>query len=499
MKISVEFGEMEAKPAEMGIIGLFEGERPLDGDAGAVDEALGGAISELIGSGEFEGKLNQISVVHTRGAIPLKRVLVIGLGKRDEFDLDRTRLTSSKAVIHIRDMGLKEFLTGLHNLIMFNRSTAAEAVVTGTLMGLYRFTKYKTVESDEAKEVEEFTLMDRGETEIAEVREGARRGRIVAEAVNFARDLSNEGGNNMTPTKMAEKASEMADDYGLKLQVLDRGEVQRLEMGAFLGVAQGSDQPPKFIIIEYKPGEEGLDTIVLVGKSITFDSGGISIKPSEKMEEMRYDKSGGCAVLGVMRAVSELGLPINVVGLLPATENLPSGSALKPGDVLRSSSGKTIEVINTDAEGRLTLSDALTYATRYKPKAIIDLATLTGACVVALGNHASGLLGNDEALKEKIKRAAEASGEKVWELPLWEEYDEQIKSDFADVKNVGGREGGAITAAAFLKKFVEEYPWAHLDIAGTAWTVEERGYFSKGATGVGVRLIVQFLRNWVGE
>lgn len=493
MEISVEFGKMEEKASEISIIGLFQGERPLDGDAGAMDKALGGAIGELIDGGEFEGKLNQIAVIRTRGAIPLKRVLVIGLGERAEFNLDRMRQTSSKAAIHIREMGLKEFTTGIHDLPKYKRLTTAQAVVTSTLMGLYQFTKYITVKREEMKEVEKLTLLERDEAKIAEVREGARRGRIVGEAVNFARDLSNEGGNNMTPTKMAEKAAELADDYDLKLQILDREEMQKLKMGALLGVARGSVQPPKFITIEYNSDKKDIDTIVLIGKSITFDSGGISIKPSAKMENMKFDKSGGCTVLGVMRATSELELPIHVVGLLPATENMPSGSALKPGDILTSSSGKTIEVINTDAEGRLTLSDALTYAARYKPKAIIDLATLTGSCVVALGNHASGLMGNDEVLKEKIKRAAEVSGDKVWELPLWSEYDEQIKSDVADVKNVGGRPGGAITAAAFLKKFVGEYPWAHLDIAGTAWTIKDSVYFSKGATGVGVRLLVQFL------
>lgn len=499
MKISIEFGKMVEKASEISIIGLFQGERSLNGDAGVIDKTLGGAISELIDSGEFEGKLNQIAVIHTRGAIPPKRILVIGLGKRTEFNLDRMRQTSSKAAIHVRNMGLKEFVTSIHDLPKFKPSISAQAVVTSTLIGLYQFTKYITVKREEMKEVEKFTIIEKDETKKAEVMEGARRGRIVGEAVNFARDLANEGGNNMTPIKMAEKAAELAEDYNLKFQILDREEIQKLKMGALLGVARGSNQPPKFITIEYNSDKKDIDTIVLIGKSITFDSGGISIKPSAKMEEMKFDKSGGCAVLGVMRATSELELPIHVVGLLPATENMPSGSALKPGDILSSSSGMTIEIINTDAEGRLTLSDALTYATRYKPKAIIDIATLTGACVIALGNHASGLMGNNEALKEKIKKAAEASGEKVWELPLWSEYDEQIKSDVADVKNVGGRPGGAITAAAFLKKFVGKYPWAHLDIAGTAWTIKDRINLSKGATGVGVRLLVQLLCDWFKE
>jgi leucyl aminopeptidase len=328
------------------------------------------------------------------------------------------------------------------------------------------------------------------------VEEGARVGQIVAEAACLVRDLGNQPGNVATPTMLAQTAQRIAQQHGLRCQVLDRVQIEELGMGAFMSVARGSQEPPKFIILEHNADHEDLQTLVLVGKGITFDSGGISIKPGEKMEMMKFDMSGGAAVLGTLQAVAQLDLPLHVVGLVPATENLPSGTATKPGDIVRALSGKTIEVINTDAEGRMILADALAYAQRYQPAAVIDLATLTGACVVALGHHAIGLMGNNLELIARLKEAGQASGERVWELPLWEEYHEQLKSDVADMKNVGGRPAGAITAAALLSKFAEGYPWAHLDIAGTAYTDEEKSYIPKGGTGVGVRLLVELLRNW---
>ena len=297
----------------------------------------------------------------------------------------------------------------------------------------------------------------------------------------------------MTPAILAKTARKMAAANKIKCTVLSRPQIERLGMGAFLGVAKGSQEPPKFIILEYNGGKKGGKPIVIVGKSITFDSGGISLKPSEGMGKMKYDMSGGAITLGVLRAASMLRLPLNLVGLLPATENMPSGTASRPGDVLRSMSGRTIEIISTDAEGRLALADALFYATRYKPRWIIDIATLTGACVVALGNHATGMLGNDEELKERVVKAGEKVWERVWEMPLWDDYFEQIKSPIADMKNSGGREGGVMTAAILLSKFVEGYPWVHLDIAGVAWNDKERAYSPVGASAIGVRLIAQLL------
>jgi leucyl aminopeptidase len=294
---------------------------------------------------------------------------------------------------------------------------------------------------------------------------------------------------------LADRAKELAKKHGFKCNVLMSDQIKRLNMGAFLAVAQGSHQPPRFIILEYR-GAGGSQPLALVGKAITFDSGGISIKPWEGMDEMKDDMSGGAAVLGAMCAAAMLKLPVNLVGLIPSTENLPGGGAYKPGDVLRSMSGITIEVISTDAEGRLILSDALAYAARYKPAAIVDLATLTGACIIALGHINTGMMGNNDDLMEKIEDASKKTAEKVWRLPMDDEYAEQIKSDIADVKNVGGRPAGTITAALFLKKFVGETPWVHLDIAGTAWSKEGKPYIPKGATGVGVRLLTQLARDW---
>jgi leucyl aminopeptidase len=319
---------------------------------------------------------------------------------------------------------------------------------------------------------------------------------IVTKAVFFARDMVSAPGNEMTPTAMAGEARKIAARKNVKLRVLDERKLKKIGMNALLGVAKGSAEPARFIILEYSGAAKADRPVALVGKGLTFDSGGISIKPAEKMEEMKSDMAGGAAVMGAIMAAADLKLPVNIVGLIPATENLPGGRAYKPGDILKSLSGKTIEIISTDAEGRLILADALTYAERFKPVAIIDLATLTGACVIALGDLAIGMLGTDKELKNKLRDAAEKTGERVWELPLWEDYHELIKSDVADFKNTGGRPGGAITAAAFLSKFIGKSPWVHLDIAGPAWLTKDRSYIPKGATGIGVRLLVQFLKDW---
>ena len=361
---------------------------------------------------------------------------------------------------------------------------------------LYRFLKYKTnEESDRKKDIRTITIVSEDVSAVGDAQKGINIGTIISDATVMVRDMVSSPSIDMTPAIIAAKARSIAKEYGLKFHVYERGHLQKLGMGAFLGVASGSAQPPKFIVIEYRRGGKK-PFIALVGKTITFDSGGISIKPAENMDKMKDDMSGGAAVLGTLRVAAALKLPLNIVGLLPATENMPSGSAYKPGDILRTLSGKTIEIINTDAEGRLVLSDALSYACKYEPAVIVDVATLTGACTIALGHEAIGMLGSDDNLKRKIRDAGEKTGERVWELPLWEEYFDQIKSDIADMKNAGGRAAGVITAAALLSKFVEKYPWVHLDIASTAWTEKDRPYTPKGATGVGVRLLTQFLRDY---
>jgi len=495
MDIKIKKGKIEEESAEAIVLCHFENEKSLPDETAAVDRALKGQIRMLVSSGEFTGKANQMVLLHLRGEIPAKRALVVGLGPKKEFTTEKIRQAMGPAGRRIREAGVKSFSTPLHGRGVNGITTAesAQAIVEGCLLGLYQFTPYRTEKREELRELDQITLVDRTEGKIAEVAGGSRNGQILAEATNYVRDLCNHPSNVVTPTRLAEEAQSIAREFGLTCRVIEKEEAESLGMGAFLGVARGSLEPPKFIILEYSGGKKKEPPVVLVGKSITFDSGGISIKPAEKMEQMKTDMSGGAAVLGTMKALAQLKLPVSVVGILPATENMPSGSAVKPGDVVRAMSGKTIEVINTDAEGRMVLADALAYAARYKPAAVVDLATLTGACVVALGNHATGVMGTSPKLIERLKKAGEHSGERVWELPLWEEYREQIKSDVADMKNVGGRGAGAITAAAFLQKFVGDFPWVHLDIAGTSWNDEARPYAPKGATGVGVRLLIQWL------
>ncbi|MBI5196985.1 MAG: leucyl aminopeptidase [Nitrospirae bacterium] len=499
MNFFVKAGTVTAVRTEALALGVWEGEK-IEGLLRRVDQALRGLISEMLRTGEFEGKSDQFAVLHTQGALPAKRLILIGLGKRDALETEKIRQASGSVSRKIRDLGLREFTTSTQAIGRkdLTPGSAAQALAEGAFLGLYRFSKYRVKEKNNFKELSRIQLVEERK-EVGEVKTGVRKGEIIAGATCFSRDLVNHPANDMTPTILSQVAVRMASKTGVRCRVLAKREVQRLGMGAFLGVARGSEEPPKFIILEYWGGKRGEKPIVVVGKSITFDSGGISIKPSEGMEKMKYDMSGGAATLGLLQAAAQLRLPVNLVGLLPATENLPSGTATKPGDVLKSMGGWTIEVVNTDAEGRLVLADALSYALRYKPAAIIDIATLTGACVVALGSQAIGMIGNNEELKKSIRQAGEETRERVWEMPLWDEYHEQIRSPIADIKNTGGREGGMITAAAFLSKFVEEYPWVHLDIAGVAWKEKDSPYIPKGGVGVGVRLLVQFLQDWGQE
>jgi leucyl aminopeptidase len=374
------------------------------------------------------------------------------------------------------------------------REALAAAFVEGVSLACYEFRRHKTGEEAEARApLAKVTLIDEGRKAQAAVEKGVALGRTLAEAALWARDVGNTPGNEGTPTYLAERAREIAAESGMKITVLDRADMEREGMGGILGVARGTEEPPKFIVLEHNAGRKDLPCYALVGKGITFDSGGISIKPAENMHEMKFDKCGGVAVLATMRAVGRLKIPLRVVGIVPATENLPSGKAYKPGDVVRTLGGRTVEVLNTDAEGRMLLVDGIAYARRFRPAAVVDLATLTGACVVALGDAASGLFSTDEALAAQILEAAEASGERSWRMPLFPEYTEQIRSDVADFKNTGGRPAGACTAAALLRAHAEDTPWAHLDIAGTAWSTKDRDTIRKGATGVGPRTLVRWL------
>ena len=504
MEITVKAGQIQQEEAELIVVNLFEGVKTPGGATGAVDKALGGLITDLIASGDFKGKPNELAVLYTQGAIPAKRVMVAGLGKEEEFDLDKVRDAAGTVAQRVRQLGIKSYSTIVHGggKAGLPVEMASQAIAEGTILALYKFLKHKSASDNEEAEVEQLTFVEFDAGKLPQVEAGARAGQVIAESACLARDLVNHPSNVATPTMLAETARQLAEEHGLRCQVLDEEQMAELGMGALLGVARGTEEPARFIILEHNADREDLNTIVLVGKGLTFDSGGISIKPGEGMEEMKTDMAGGAIVLATLRAAGILNLPLRVVGLVPATENLPGGRAYKPGDVLRSLSGQTIEVISTDAEGRLILADALAYAQRYQPKAVVDLATLTGSCVVALGHIASGLLGTDAELVTKLKHASQTTAELVWELPLLKDYYRQIESAVADVKNTGGRPAGAVTAGAFLSKFAQGYPWAHLDIAGTTWIERDKTYPLRsylptpGATGVGVRLLVQFLRDW---
>jgi len=500
MKVTVKKAKIAEFVTDALIVPYFEKEKEPAGAALRMDKKFGSITKAIVGGGDFEGKFNQIVLTYAIGVLPAKRIVLLGLGKRAELDREKLRGAFAGAARHLRGMNVKKFaLCSDMGSTSLDNTGLAEAIVEGIYLGLYRFTSFKTLKKDEIKDVDEFVILEEKKERIPELETAVKRAVIVCRAVCFTRDLVSMPGNEMTPYDLAKEAEAIAAKRkNVDVKVLDAKEMKDLGMNALLGVASGSCQPPKFIIIQYKGGKKEAP-VVLVGKGLTFDSGGISIKPSDKMDEMKSDMAGAAAVMGAIMAASDLSLPVNVVGLIPATENMPGGKAYKPGDVLKSLSGQTIEVVNTDAEGRLILADALAYAGRFKPAEIIDIATLTGACIVALGENVSGLLGTDDDLKRRLKEAAEITGERVWELPLWEDYHELIKSDVADYKNSGGRPAGTITAAAFLSKFTQDYPWAHLDIAGPSWLSKDKPYMPKGASGVGVRLFVRFLMSRIKE
>lgn len=495
MEIKVEKGRPEKFPCELLLLFSFESPEQLEGPIRDVDLEWRGFISTLIKQGDFKGELFECRLFYTQEALPAKRVLLTGLGKKGEFDLERWRGAASKAGQYLRNSGMKQFIFPIKKLDGHPEEDLTESFVTGLLLGIYQFNEFKTLERDKIKEIGEGILLAKNDEDIQSITQGLKTGKVISEAVYMARDLVNGPSNQVTPTVLAEKARQIATNHGMEIQVFEVSQAEAMGMGAFTAVAKGSQEPGKFIVLEYNKGK-GWGPIALVGKGITFDSGGISIKPSENMERMKDDMSGAAAVLATMQAAARLECPFHLVGIMPATENLPSGKAYKPGDILKTLSGQTVEVISTDAEGRLILSDALTYSLRYQPKAIIDLATLTGACVVALGDYVIGLLGNDESLLKRIEAASSKTGEKVWRLPLWDEYFDYLKSDVADFRNVGTRAAGAIIGGIFLSKFVEKIPWVHLDMAGPASIEKERPYIPRGGTGAGVRLLIQLLRDW---
>ncbi|HEY7778926.1 MAG TPA: leucyl aminopeptidase [Ktedonobacterales bacterium] len=500
-------------------VGVFAGADHLEGPAAALDGAMVGAIESLRARGEITGAADEVTLVHTLGKIDLAWVAVVGLGPRDRFNADRIRRVSAIACRTLRRAGARHVGLALAWAESgVNLALAARAATEGALTGLYRFDRYKSVPETEAhsepesgamaevdagmksgangalppparRALDAITILSRGREAV--LRAAIERGRMLAEATNWARDLGNEPPNVLTPTALAERARAMAERVGLACEVLGPEQMERLGMGALLGVARGSAEPPRLIILRYRGGPAHQPGLALVGKGITFDSGGISIKPAEHMDDMKMDMLGGAAVLGAMRAIAELKPAINVTGLVPTTENMPGGRAYHPGDILRASNGTTIEILNTDAEGRLILADALAHAVRLGLAPIVDAATLTGAVGVALGPVRAGLFCNDADLQRLVQQAGETSGDRVWPMPMDPEYDELIRSEIADVKQTGGRQGSAILAAKVLSRFVGDRPWAHLDIANVAWRAERKPDAERGAMGVGVRLFVE--------
>jgi len=500
VKIEVVTGQLQEAAADTLIVNLFEGVTAPGGATGAVDAALDGAISELIKLGDLKGKTGECTVVYPRsngGTVGASRVLVVGLGKRDEFDAETARRAAGVAAARARKLGAKKVATVVHGAGVGGLAAAEAAAATaeGTLLALYRYDAPKQDKS-EAMELAGFSLVEHDEAKAAEMAPAVEAVQAISRGVYLARDLVNGPSNSVTPEYLGDVAVGLANEHGFGVTVGDRVWAEEHDMGAFLAVSAGTARDPAFIVLEHKPeGAEG-EPVVLVGKGMTFDTGGISLNPAANMQNMISDMGGAGAVLGTMKAVGELNLNRHIVGIAVCTENMPDGAAYRPGDVLTASNGKTIEVTNTDAEGRLVLADALVYAERFKPAAVVDLATLTGACVVALGEDTcAGLFSNDDSLRDGILAAADRTFERAWQLPLYSEFSKAMESDVADLRNSSaGRAGGASTGAAFLKEFVD-YPWVHLDIAGMAYSGKARDYIPKGASGYGVRLLVDWLRN----
>ena len=493
MRITVDQGDISRASADAVVVNLFEGVTSPGGGTGAVDNAMAGAISDLITAGDVRGKSGEMTLIHTLGRLPAPRVVVAGLGKSSEFSIDKVRDLSANLARYLRQHRIKNAAVIAHGagIAGLDPEACAQAIAEGTVLGLYRFLRHKKPPED-SSELESLTIVEHDAAKVAALKRGVERGAILAEAANLCRDMANEPANYLTPTDMANRAEALAREVGLQCEVYGPDWLRQKGMGGILGVAAGSVQEPRFIVLRYRgAGDER--PLALVGKGITFDTGGISIKPAENMAEMKGDMSGGAAVIAALGAIARLQPRLNVISVVPATENMPSGSATKPGDVLRTMTGKTIEVVNTDAEGRLILSDAIAYARQEGAAAIVDVATLTGAIFVTLGDVALGAMTNNPDLLEKVKRAAAAAGEKLWELPMFEEYKDLIKSEVADMKNSGGRPAGSITAAFLLKEFAEDTPWVHLDIAGVDSYEREKGVIVKGASGIPVRTLVNLV------
>ncbi|HEX9116913.1 MAG TPA: leucyl aminopeptidase [Anaerolineae bacterium] len=499
MEIHVKKGSITDEAADLLVVNLFQGVAAPGGATGAVDRALNGALAAVLAAGDFAGKSGETLLLYSQGVLPAPRVLVVGLGDRAKFDLNAVRNAAATAARKARDLGVKTFASIVHGAGAggLDPRAAGQATIEGSLLGLYRFEGYRSSRPQDWKpDPQSLTLVDVNAEALGAIPIGVARAEAIVRGVKLARDMVNEPANHMTPSLVAERATALAEETGLRVAVLGKQEIEALGMGIFLAVARASVQEPRFVILEHNAGRTELPTVVLCGKGVTFDSGGISIKPADEMWRMKDDMAGGAAVIAALGVAARLNLPVHAVGLVPLAENLPGGDAQKPGDVFVGMTGKTMEVISTDAEGRMLLADALAYAGRFNPAAVVDIATLTGAQAVALGPEAAGVFCNDEDLAARLLGAAATSGERLWRLPLYDEYAEAIKSQVADVKNSGGRTSGIGTSAKFLEHFTDGYPWAHIDMASMAWGDEDRPTRVRGATGYGVRLLTQFLEGF---
>jgi len=491
MEFLVKSGNPEKQRTACLIVGVYETGK-LSESATAIDLVSEGHLSNIIKKGDHNGKVGHTLVLHHVPRVNAERVMLVGCGKEKELTEQQYRKIISKTVAALNETGANEVVCYLPELRIKNRETAWKVgrAALIAIESVYRFDTLKSQKDETPRALRKLTWMVPSRVDLEPAEEAVREARATGTGVNLARDLGNMPGNICTPTYLAEQGKSLANQYkAIKTKILDESDMEKLGMGALLCVSKGSSEPAKLIIMDYRAGKQGDKPIVLVGKGLTFDSGGISIKPAPAMDEMKYDMCGGASIIGTLKAIAELGLPLNVIGLVPTSENMPDGAANKPGDIVTSLSGQTIEILNTDAEGRLILCDTLTYAERFDPEVVIDVATLTGACVVALGKYASGLFCNHPPLARDLEQAADTSGDRVWEMPIWDDYQEQLKSNFADMANVGGREAGAITAACFLARFTKKFRWAHLDVAGTAWNSGS----DKGSTGRPVPLLTQYL------
>ncbi|GBG13554.1 leucyl aminopeptidase [Novimethylophilus kurashikiensis] len=490
MEFSIKNGNPEKQRNACVIVGVFE-HRKLSDAAGAIDRAADGYLSSLLRRGDMDGKLGSTLLVHNVPGTLCERVLLVGCGKEREFNDRAYRQAVLASVKALDGTGASDAASFLAELTVRRRDLGwrVEQMVEITSDAAYRFAHPSCKKEEERRGLSRLIINVPQRNDLKRVDVALKRGLAIAGGARMAKDLGNLPGNICTPTYLAQQAQELAKSYNLEIEVLERDDMEKLGMGSLLSVARGSRQPPKLIVLQYRKGKASQKPLVLIGKGITFDAGGISLKPAAEMDEMKYDMCGAASVLGTMKAVAEMDLAMNLVVIVPTCENLPDGDANKPGDIVTSMSGQTIEVLNTDAEGRLILCDAMTYAERFEPEAVVDVATLTGACVIALGHHVSGLFGNEEGLVKELTNAGDESFDRVWAMPLLDEYQDQLKSNFADMANIGGRAAGSITAACFLSRFAKKYNWAHLDIAGTAWKSGK----DKGATGRPVPLLAHFL------